>query len=55
LAVQDGFDFVFRFSVNDFWVWGWYQMSSRDWVLWCSEEFDNVEDQVKAVHGIGEA
>jgi hypothetical protein len=54
LAVQDGFDFIFRFSIDDLWVWGWHQVSSGDQVLWHSEEFDDIKDWMKLVHGIGE-
>jgi hypothetical protein len=28
-------------------------MSSQNWVLWCSEEFDNIEDRMELVHGVG--
>jgi hypothetical protein len=54
-AVQDGFDFVLGSSVDDLWVWGWHRVSSGDWVLWCSKEFDNIKDWMKSAHGIGEA
>jgi hypothetical protein len=33
---------------------GWHQVSSGNWVLWRSEEFDDIKDWMKLAHGIGE-
>ena len=40
-------------SINQLGGWGWFGPSARDWVFGGRNEFDHVEDWVKARHGEG--
>jgi hypothetical protein len=54
-AIQDSLDLEFRFSIDDLWVLRWFQVSSKNRVLWHSEELDDIENRMDLAHGVGKA
>jgi hypothetical protein len=46
-TVEDHFEFILWFSIDDYWIWQRCRVSSGNGINRCTKEFDHTEDWVK--------